>query len=430
MSGGMSGIGGTSGMRGMDSMGGLGSPGKRGEKRHASGPVPPSLDRGQKGGPRYSPNRPRISFDWFRSTSKGSGGRANDDGSGLVNDDPDRPERWGQPQDESEEASYVSPETTFLRPTGGDPSASLFLPASLNLGRIRGVIPTLQFVAYGCEDITDKLDLASSSDFPVSTGGFGDVYEVRLWNGTQVTVKTRGVRVGFTDEGAKYIKAWAKCDHPNVLRLLGLAEFRGQIGTVSPWMKHDSLPGYLFREPTADRCQISTQICEGLAYLHQSDMVHGDLKGLNVLVSDDGTPVLTDFGNAILRGDTPSFTAIGMTLGFSRWVAPELLEGLNSYSMEADVYALGMEAITGNVPHFKQRHYTAVHALLPARPEATIPSDSKHGDELWALLVSCWLPQPKERPSAGKVAGIMKTIQRHGLLRDQPHNRGSGSMSK
>ncbi|KAG8740060.1 hypothetical protein FRC10_004780 [Ceratobasidium sp. 414] len=165
------------------------------------------------------------------------------------------------------------------------------------------------------------------------------------------------------------------------------------------------------------------KICEGLAYLHRSDIVHGDLKGLNVLVSNDGTPMLADFGNAILRDRTLLFTATTMKTSFSpRWAvrAPEVLVGSSSYSMEADIYALGMamtqivETVTGKMLYSEKNDIAVMFSVvvkqkLPARSEDAIPSDSKHGDGLWALLVSCWLPQPEERPRAGKVAGISRS---------------------
>ncbi|KAG8745584.1 hypothetical protein FRC12_014508 [Ceratobasidium sp. 428] len=293
---------------------------------------------------------------------------------------------------------------------------------------ISRTMPLSEMVAHlenhGCSDITDQLDLASSSTYPLFTGGFGNIYKAHLKTGTEVAVKTIRMRVDHADESTKHLKnaarelhAWAKCDHPNVLKLLGLAQFRDQIGMVSLWMGHGDLRGYLSRHPTADRCQISTKICEGLAYLHRNGIIHGDLKGLNVLVSDTGVPMLTDFGNVTLNDCTLQFTAtINSQANLSpRWAAPELLTGTSLYSMQADVYALGMtilETITGKVPYAGKLDCALTYIItigneLPVRPEDTIPSESRQGDELWALLVSCWSREPKERPRAEAVAKIV-----------------------
>ncbi|KAG9119412.1 Microtubule-associated protein, microtubule dynamics during spindle orientation, partial [Ceratobasidium sp. 392] len=324
---------------------------------------------------------------------------------------------------------------TMLQPTT-DNSSPAEVPSSApeNTVLISRVMPASEVIAHlgnhGCNDITDQLDLASSSSYPIFNGGFGDVYKVNLRDGTQVAVKTMRVQINSTSEGAKHLKnaarelhTWAKCDHPNVLKLLGLARFRDQIGMVSMWMDHGSLPSYLQLKPTADRCHI----------------VHGDLKGLNVLISSSGAPMLADFGSAVLKDRTLQFTATTKATSISfRWAAPELFEQSCIHSMEADVYALGMtilETITGNVPYYGKGEPAVMFAVVlrgepPARPEDDIPSDSEQGNELWALLLSCWSKQPNERPHAGKVAdsqpdGVqMKTIQSSGLLR-MLHTRGS-----
>ncbi|KAG9113372.1 Microtubule-associated protein, microtubule dynamics during spindle orientation, partial [Ceratobasidium sp. 392] len=241
---------------------------------------------------------------------------------------------------------------------------------------------------HGCNDITDKLDLASSSSYPIFNGGFGDVYKVKLRDGTQVAVKTMRVQINSGSEGAKHLKnaarelhTWAKCDHPNVLKLLGLARFRDQIGMVSLWMDHGSLPSYLQLEPTANRCNPTSSSQRKYVKDSHIFIVHGDLKGINVLISSSGTPMLADFGNAILKDRTLQFTATTKATSLSsRWAAPELFKGLCIHSMEADVYALGMETITGNVPYYGKGEHAVMFAVVfegepPARPEDSIPSD-------------------------------------------------------
>ncbi|KAF8595451.1 kinase-like protein [Ceratobasidium sp. AG-I] len=283
---------------------------------------------------------------------------------------------------------------------------------------------------HGCDRMTELLDPSSFSAPPISSGGFGDVYRGALMDGIQVAIKTMRIHV-HSEEGQKPLKnaarelhTWSKCQHPNVLKLLGLVEFRGQIGMVSLWMKNGSLPAYLIRYPDVNRCKMSIEICEGLSYLHGESITHGDLKGLNVLISDDGTPVLTEFGNAVLQQSTLQFTTTTQKFNISiRWAAPELIEGLGTYSFAADMYALGMtilEAMTGNVPYsYKTDHgisfAVVIKKELPRRPEDCIPTTSQHGDALWSLLTSCWAYEPEERPGVDRVLSIMKTFTLDGL---------------
>ncbi|KAG9089131.1 hypothetical protein FS749_001594 [Ceratobasidium sp. UAMH 11750] len=119
---------------------------------------------------------------------------------------------------------------------------------------------------------------------------------------------------------------------------------------VSLWVENGSLPSYLDKHLGVDRCSMSAQVCRGLEYLHDIGMVHGDLKGQNILVSDNGTPMITDFGNAVLQQGTLMFTETKHAPQFTpRWTAPELMEedGIRQ-SQEADVYALGMTILVGS----------------------------------------------------------------------------------
>ncbi|KAG8781256.1 hypothetical protein FRC12_022064 [Ceratobasidium sp. 428] len=80
---------------------------------------------------------------------------------------------------------------------------------------------------------------------------------------------------------ARELHTWSKLHHPYVLKLLGLAEYLGQISMVSPWIEGGSLRRYLARKPKTNRPRLCMQIAEGLTYLHESGVVHGDLKGVS-----------------------------------------------------------------------------------------------------------------------------------------------------
>ncbi|KAG8791731.1 hypothetical protein FRC12_008263 [Ceratobasidium sp. 428] len=195
---------------------------------------------------------------------------------------------------------------------------------------------------------------------------------------------------------------------------------------VSLWAENGSLPSYLEKHPDTNRFDMSTQICHGVAYLHRTGVIHGDLKGNNVLVSEQGVPVITDFGNAILEQGTMQFTETMKQNGFTpRWTAPEILDDQVRQSKEADVWALGMtvlEIITGKLPYYYIRSVVAlikavaINNETPKRPEECIPSNSQHGDALWLLLLSCWEQEQGKRPEAERVVEIMKGVTRDGLV--------------
>ncbi|KAG9125594.1 hypothetical protein FRC07_006960 [Ceratobasidium sp. 392] len=305
-----------------------------------------------------------------------------------------------------------------------------------------------------CPDLSDQLDLSLCSQDPLTSGGYGEVYRGALKSGQQVALKSMIVVMGSSrsekellklqQDTARELYTWSKFNHPNVIKLLGLAMFRNRVAMVSPWMNNGNLMSCIKRNAGADRCQLCSQVAEGLTYLHRIDMVstpgillpdlnevlfhqiHADVKAANVLVSDQGVAMLTDFGNSILTLSTLRFAGTDTGRGMSlRWTqAPEILLDEGKHSQEADVYALAMtilEALTGNVPHPELKNdATFLTAVVvwkqsPKRPEC-IPSNSYHGDKLWALLTQCWSRERTQRPPAALVRDMMKTITTDGLL--------------
>ncbi|KAG8724938.1 hypothetical protein FRC09_011829 [Ceratobasidium sp. 395] len=230
------------------------------------------------------------------------------------------------------------------------------VPAPLNLSApdfigscmsVREVVEALS--RHGRRNLTNKLHLISLNG-PLLRGGCGEVYTGLLEDGTKVAVKkilTPCVQAGekqmFLQCVAREVYAWSKCHHRNVACLLGLTELNGQIAMLSAWMENGDLRTYVNKNPQADRVELCTQMADGLAYLHEMKCIHGDLKGPNVLVSKEGTAIITDFGSTIFEETSLKFTESTKNQHFTtlRWAAAEILDG-GKLSSEADIYALGM----------------------------------------------------------------------------------------
>ncbi|CAE6438560.1 unnamed protein product [Rhizoctonia solani] len=314
----------------------------------------------------------------------------------------------------------------------------LDVPSEVGAVRISRNMPLVDVVSHltarGCRDLSEHIDDSVFDALPSLGGGSGDIYFGSLLDSTPVCIKVARYTSDIIRReksqvyASREIHTWNKCNHPNILPFLGLAVFRERIAIVSPWIKNGTMRDFLKENPDTDRCRLfrqSTQICDGIIYLHSLDIVHGDLKGENVLISDDGDALLADFGSADLSNRTISFTQFLDQCGWTmRWGAPELLKEIIPRSKEADVYALGMtilEAITGKSPFAGKKEMAVMLAVcikqeLPARPIDLIPPTSEHGERLWQLLRKCWSHEAESRPSAVEVGSIMKTITKGGLL--------------
>ncbi|KAG8680802.1 hypothetical protein FRC11_001966, partial [Ceratobasidium sp. 423] len=182
------------------------------------------------------------------------------------------------------------------------------ITSTMAMQPLEGVIAALH--VHGCKNVSVLLELSAPATIPVAQGGFGDVFCGQLRSGTLIAIKTLRVRESDASKGgdqkcaARELYTWSKCKHLNVVELIGLAVFNNTIAMVSDWEENGNLSHYLSLNPSADRHLLSTGISAGVAYIHDISIVHGDIKGVNVLVAQDGTPKLMDFGTAhLVDGD-------------------------------------------------------------------------------------------------------------------------------
>ncbi|KAK7040569.1 kinase-like domain-containing protein [Favolaschia claudopus] len=150
-------------------------------------------------------------------------------------------------------------------------------------------------------------------------------------------------------------------------------------------------------------------IAQGLEYLHSVDVIHGDLRGSNILISDEGNACLSDFGLATMIPDTDSTTSMLLSssshAGSVRWFAPELIQpasfGLQRFvrTFASDVYAYALvciELYTGEPPFFQLKDPAVllgvIDGMRPERPPSmSIP--------LFELVTSAWAADFRIRPN-------------------------------
>ncbi|CAE6450000.1 unnamed protein product [Rhizoctonia solani] len=287
----------------------------------------------------------------------------------------------------------------------------------------------IQLIVHGCPDLTTMIDYSKSSSFPIAKGGYGDIYKSSLReNGQVLCVKTLRYLVGQSDGDCMHPKmaayeayTWWKIsnlNHPNVLKLLGVAMFRSQIAMISTWMPGGTLSRYLSSQPKVDRYELCSQITNAVAYLHGEGIIHGDIRGDNILLSENRQVLkLADFGNASCVHDNWSLRFSQSNrdiIAVIRWTAPELMcneddSKIPAQAYSSDVYSLGMamlETMTGEIPFFRLRYeavcYRIANKQHPNRPQRCLPSDIKAG-RMWSLLLECWNYDPGRRPNASRV---------------------------
>ncbi|KAF9259832.1 kinase-like protein [Marasmius fiardii PR-910] len=264
-------------------------------------------------------------------------------------------------------------------------------------------------------------DVKKLGNYPVGGGAFGDVWKGEIG---KVKVCLKVVKVYQTSDVQQLSKeymveaiVWQHLKHPNLLPFLGmyyLDKARVQLCLVSPWMERGNLVQYLKTTPRerVDHYTLVYDVASGLSYLHSSKIVHGDLKGLNVLITPDERACIGDFGLSRIV-DTYALTLSASTAnqpkGTTRYLSPELLSTDQSSTSTrlSDVYAFACvcyEIFTGNVPFYGLNDPAVIVAVLlhkkhPPRPE----SMTLLNDEMWSFMVDCWNADPLRRPGAEEV---------------------------
>jgi len=140
-----------------------------------------------------------------------------------------------------------------------------------------------------------------------------------------------------------------------------------------------------------------------MCYLHSRTpvIVHGDLRGGNIMFSENGVPCLIDFGLSRVLGDINGMSTSGEVAGSLSWMSPELLEN-GKASVQSDVWAFGMtalEIITGRHPYHEARFKPTVLRLIMTSQIPSWRDSNELPGCLWTVFQLCWNQRPGHRPS-------------------------------
>lgn len=243
------------------------------------------------------------------------------------------------------------------------------------------------------------------------------------------------------------VAEWQVLQHPNILPFLGLCDTNIMESEVSfpavitPWMSKGTVLDYLkqSRLGRSERLELVHEIAKGLQYLHGRNIIHGDLKGSNVLVDDNGAARLADFGLS------RTLEVVGFpdhSGGMARWAAIEMLSPSGAdfgeeFIAPSDVWALDIPV----TPDHNDRNFlitketdmwafgmTALEVLSSRLPfyhiisDASVPAAVLWGarpnqkrypqlpDLIWRALEPCWASNPRERPDIGVILDWLSAL--------------------
>ncbi|MFZ5909789.1 MAG: SUMF1/EgtB/PvdO family nonheme iron enzyme [Chloroflexota bacterium] len=199
----------------------------------------------------------------------------------------------------------------------------------------------------------------------LGTGGMATVYkafDARLEREVAIKVIRREVFSSAEMElllkrFEREAKSLGRLSHPNIVPVIDYGEFEG-----APYLVMVYLPGGTLKDrlgkpiPWREAVQMLLPIAHALEYVHDQNIINRDIKPSNILLTENGEPLLTDFGLVKIFGDkgkeVTNITVSGAGLGTPDYMAPE--QWIGETTAQSDLYSLGVvlyEMITGRRPY-------------------------------------------------------------------------------
>ncbi|MDQ4093102.1 MAG: serine/threonine protein kinase, partial [Actinomycetota bacterium] len=202
----------------------------------------------------------------------------------------------------------------------------------------------------------------------------------------------------------------ARVQHPHVVTVHDVVEHHGQPCLIMEYLPSRSLAtvlsihGVLAPDIVAG---IGSQIASALAAAHQAGILHRDIKPGNVLLADDGTAKITDFGVSHAVGDL-TVTATGILAGTPAYLAPEVAQG-NSGGFPSDVFSLGSTLYTAleGMPPFGLSDNPIALLHRVAASEITPP---QRCGALTPLVLRLLEREPEHRPTMQQARDALATL--------------------
>ncbi|XP_030934517.1 LEAF RUST 10 DISEASE-RESISTANCE LOCUS RECEPTOR-LIKE PROTEIN KINASE-like 2.3 isoform X6 [Quercus lobata] len=294
-----------------------------------------------------------------------------------------------------------------------------FLQSQNNLMSIRYSYPEIRKITKG---FMEKL----------GEGGYGSVFKGKLQSGQLVAIKVLGMSKANGQDFISEVATIGRIHHANVVQLIGFCAEGPRRALIYEFMPNGSLDKYIFSQDGSislsieKTYKISLGVARGIEYLHRGcdmQILHFDIKPHNILLDENFTPKVFDFGLAKLYPVDDSIVALTAARGTLGYIAPELFyKNIGGVSYKADVYSFGMlllemanrrKNFNEFADHSSQIYFpTWVYEQVSKGNEIVMEDATAEEKKTIKkmILVALWCIQmkPSDRPSMNKVVKMLE----------------------
>lgn len=271
-----------------------------------------------------------------------------------------------------------------------------------------------------------------NKDCELGRGGFGAVYRTVLGDGKAVAIKKLTVSslVKSQDDFEREVKKLGKIRHPNLVELEGYYWTPSLQLLIYEFVPSGSLYKHLHEGESVlswnDRFSVILGMAKGLAHLHQSNVIHYNLKSSNILIGSSGEPKVGDFGLARLLPMLDRYVLSSKIQSALGYMAPEFACKTVKITERCDVYGFGvlvLEVVTGKRPVEYMEDDVVVlcdmvrGALEEGRVEECVDGrllgkfPAEEAIPVMKLGLICTSQVPSNRPDMGEVVNILELIR-------------------
>ena len=243
----------------------------------------------------------------------------------------------------------------------------------------------------------------------ISRSGMSSVYKATdLKTGRVVALKVPLLKLesdpAFFSRFEREEEIGRALDHPGILKIVPIdPKERSRPYLVMEYLEGHTLDEIMQRTkpmPEADALRIVSRVCDALDYLHKHGVVHRDLKPQNIMLCNDGSLRIMDFGIAkAATSKRITFGGFSPTLGTPDYMAPEQVKGQRG-DERTDIYSLGAilyEMVTGRLPFEGQNAYQVMNARLAGDPVAPRAHNPALRPEVEEIILHAMARTPSDR---------------------------------